>query len=277
MSWPTPQTRVRNPRAGIRRGPRRRRYAEAEELHKRALVIREKALGPDHPEVARSINDLARLYRDWGRYDQALPLVQTAIATGKASLPVALRVLFGASGESLIAVNDALDDGLNVIQRASQTAAAGAVAKLAVRLAADTDSLAEMVRQDQDLAAEAERLDKMILAAVSEEPSKRDIATEQNIRGRLSAIAGRRDALAKILANEFPDYAALSNPQPLNARDIQALIADDEALVVIRCGSNERLAQVHARTARWGRVSAEALRRSSAGCAAGEALEVRRF
>ena len=28
------------------------RYAEAEPLYKRALAIREKALGPDHPDVA---------------------------------------------------------------------------------------------------------------------------------------------------------------------------------------------------------------------------------
>ncbi len=29
-----------------------RRYAEAEQLYKRALPIAEKALGPDHPDVA---------------------------------------------------------------------------------------------------------------------------------------------------------------------------------------------------------------------------------
>ena len=30
------------------------RYAEAEPLYKRALAIQEKALGPDHPDVATS-------------------------------------------------------------------------------------------------------------------------------------------------------------------------------------------------------------------------------
>ncbi len=38
------------------------RYAEAEPLHRRALAIREKALGPDHPDVAASLNNLASLY-----------------------------------------------------------------------------------------------------------------------------------------------------------------------------------------------------------------------
>ena len=33
----------------------RKRYAEAEPLGHRALAIREKALGPDHPDVARTL------------------------------------------------------------------------------------------------------------------------------------------------------------------------------------------------------------------------------
>ena len=38
------------------------RYAEAEPLYKRALAISEKALGPEHPDVASSLNNLAMLY-----------------------------------------------------------------------------------------------------------------------------------------------------------------------------------------------------------------------
>lgn len=35
------------------------KFTEAEPLHKRALVIREKALGSDHPAVASSLSNLA--------------------------------------------------------------------------------------------------------------------------------------------------------------------------------------------------------------------------
>jgi tetratricopeptide (TPR) repeat protein len=38
------------------------RYYEAEPLFKRSLAILEKALGPDHPDVASSLNNLALLY-----------------------------------------------------------------------------------------------------------------------------------------------------------------------------------------------------------------------
>jgi hypothetical protein len=39
------------------------KYSEAIPLAQRALAIWEKALGPDHPDVARELNDLAELYR----------------------------------------------------------------------------------------------------------------------------------------------------------------------------------------------------------------------
>ena len=56
------------------------RYADAEPLYKRALAIREKALGPDHPDVATSLNNLAALYNDQGRYADAEPLYKRSLA-----------------------------------------------------------------------------------------------------------------------------------------------------------------------------------------------------
>lgn len=52
----------------------RARYAEAEQLLARALSICEKALGPDHPDVATSLNNLANLYHNQGKYSEAKPL-----------------------------------------------------------------------------------------------------------------------------------------------------------------------------------------------------------
>ena len=51
-------------------------YAEAEPLYQRALKIDEKALGPQHPDVARSLNNLALLYYAQGKYGEAEPLYQ---------------------------------------------------------------------------------------------------------------------------------------------------------------------------------------------------------
>ena len=47
------------------------KYAEAEPLVKRALAIYEKALGPEHPDVARSLENYAALLRETARADEA--------------------------------------------------------------------------------------------------------------------------------------------------------------------------------------------------------------
>ena len=64
------------------------RYADAEPLYKRSLAIIEKALGPDHPHVATSLNNLAA-YREQGRYADAEPLFKRALAIRKRrSVPI---------------------------------------------------------------------------------------------------------------------------------------------------------------------------------------------
>jgi len=50
---------------------RRGRYATAEELYKRALTIREEALGQSHPDVALTLHNLAYLHTTQGKYDSA--------------------------------------------------------------------------------------------------------------------------------------------------------------------------------------------------------------
>ena len=209
------------------------RYADAEPLYKRALAILEKALGPDHPNVATSLNNLAVLYQNQARYADALPLVQRTISGGFALKSIVLPVLMISQVRSQIPSDLAFDESLNVIQRASQTSAAAALNNLNVRLSAGNDRLAQLVRKDQDLATEVERLDKAIVEAVSKEPSKRDSIAEQRIRDRLEEASKERSNLQQVFVLDFPNYAALSKPEPLTAKEIQSLLDNDEALVVI--------------------------------------------
>jgi CHAT domain-containing protein len=148
-------------------------------------------------------------------------------------------------------LDKAIDEGLNVMQRASQTAAGQALNALAMRLSASNDVLARLIRRDQDLTAEASDLDKAIIAAVSNEPSKRDAAAEQRIRDRIAAITKERDNLHTAFTRDFPEYAALSNPQPLTVKEIQALLADDEALIVIDLGDKSYVWAITRSAADW--------------------------
>src|SRR5882672_4833709 len=55
------------------------KYDEAIPIAKQALEIREKALGPEHPSTATSLNSLAVLYVSMGAYAKAEPLYQRAL------------------------------------------------------------------------------------------------------------------------------------------------------------------------------------------------------
>ena len=229
------------------------RYADAEPYEQRALAIRERTLGPDHPDVTQSLNNLAELYRAQDRYADALPIVRRII--NSADKPVPFAVLYGAQAKALISPTQALDASFAVVQRSVSTAAGEAVSKLAARFAAGTNDLALLVRKDQDLTAEADRLDKSIIAAVSKPPAERNVAAEDQMRKRIDEIKSERDNLQDVLNQRFPDYVALSKPQPLTIKDTQALLAEDEALVTIDLDARSYVWVITKDRAQWKELS----------------------
>jgi CHAT domain-containing protein/Flp pilus assembly protein TadD len=214
-----------------------RRYADAEPLYQRALAIYEKALGRDHPNIATALSNLAGLYNQQARYADALPIIKRTQSQGTASKFVALPVLLASPAQNLISATQAMADSYEIVQRASSSAAANAVSKLAARFAAGSGELAQLVRQDQDLTAEAENLDKAVLAFVSKPPVQRSAAAEDDIRKRIETVKTERAGLQQIFNEHFPDYVALSKPQPLSLQETQALLANDEALLVFDFGA----------------------------------------
>jgi tetratricopeptide (TPR) repeat protein len=64
----------------------RGQYAQAEPLLQRALTIGEQVLGPEHSEIATTLETLEELYVKWGKYQQAEPLLQRALALREQAL-----------------------------------------------------------------------------------------------------------------------------------------------------------------------------------------------
>jgi tetratricopeptide (TPR) repeat protein len=62
------------------------KFLEAAKIAKEALIIRETVLGPDHPDVSRSLYALATLYRELGSYSEAEPLYVRALAIAEKAL-----------------------------------------------------------------------------------------------------------------------------------------------------------------------------------------------
>jgi tetratricopeptide (TPR) repeat protein len=64
----------------------RAEHGESEPLYRRALAIDEKSLGPDHPNVARDLHNLAALLGDTNRFAEAEPLFRRVLAIFEKSL-----------------------------------------------------------------------------------------------------------------------------------------------------------------------------------------------
>ena len=114
------------------------------------------------------------------------------------------------------------------------------------------------MRKDQDLTAEADRLDKSIIAAVSKPPAERNQAMEDQIRKRIEEIKSERDKLQDVFNQRFPDYVALSKPQPLTIEQTQALLADDEALVTVDLDKKSYVWVITKDRAEWKELSVSA-------------------
>ncbi len=63
-----------------------RKYEEARPFYTRALAIKEEQLGPDHPDVAASLNNMGELLESMGKYEEAVPYYERALAIFKAKL-----------------------------------------------------------------------------------------------------------------------------------------------------------------------------------------------
>ena len=61
-------------------------YDRAVVVAKKALEVAEKDVGPNHPDVALSLNNLALLYATQGQYAQAEPLYRRSLAISERAL-----------------------------------------------------------------------------------------------------------------------------------------------------------------------------------------------
>ena len=221
------------------------RYGEAEPLYKRSLAIWEAAFGPDHPDVVLSLNNLAQLYyfgfgRD--RYAEAVmmsrravSILETRFADGGAVSEQRSKKGFFTDHIGLLnaAADPARDtEGFRAAQMALASDTSRAVAGMAARFAAGSDALAAVVRERQDLSERWQRLDGALVKAASQPPDKRDVAAEAALRARLAETGNRLQAITERITREFPQYAELSRPAPLELGQAQALLAADEALIV---------------------------------------------
>jgi tetratricopeptide (TPR) repeat protein/CHAT domain-containing protein len=234
------------------------RDGEAEPLYRRALAAREGALGPDHPDVAATLHNVASLCDRQERHAEALVLVRRASAIGRrraalgrqprasgvsaeqASLSSRyrfhLRVLSGAVDEGEIGPREGAEEGFELAQLALRSRAERAIARMAARFAAGEGVLAGMAREREDALDRLEAAEEAFMQEISKAPGQRHAEAEPRLRTRIARAEADIARLDAVLAERFPAYADLVSPEPLGLAKAQALLGEDEALVVYVAG-----------------------------------------
>ena len=239
---------------------------EAQRLFERALPITVNA-GKDDLSYANNIAGIGMVHFQKEEWAKAYTAIKDAssiyVAVGeRAAAGAATRANSGSRGQpirpdqaylvqaftaSYVAEGDEAaaevlrDEAFQMVQRAESSRAATALGQMAARFSSGEGTLATLVRERQDLGVEWQALDARLAAALAAPSAQRDRDGELVLRQRLSTIGGRLDALNTRFAKELPEYAALTNPQPLSIADVQKLLRAGEALLLIASHTHESL------------------------------------
>src|SRR5207245_2207621 len=88
------------------------------------------------------------------------------------------------------------------------------------------------------LAGRSRVLDAAIVTAAARPPEQRKPATEQVIREELGKTELDLKNVAAQLARQFPDYAEIASPRPVELKEAQALLEPDEAILAFAVGKD---------------------------------------
>ncbi|MGH8547613.1 MAG: CHAT domain-containing protein, partial [Methylococcales bacterium] len=235
------------------------RYAEAEPLYRRSLAIKEKPLGPEHPDVTKSLFNLAILYGVQGRYGEALPLIRQATAlmrtrvirasgertsgalseqrTWRSGFVTHVQLLRTVGGDQPDA--GIISEAFEVAQLARASETAQAVAAMAARFSSGDNEFAQLVKNRQDALQRWKLLDSQLVQAFSKPAGERTSARESQLREELSSTDQQITDLDKSIQQRFPEYQNLTNPAPLQLPEAQKHLAPHEAMLSYLVGDKE--------------------------------------
>lgn len=162
------------------------------------------------------------------------PGVRRRTITGFAAILLATAI--SATAAAADAGRDAYRErAFEAMQWAMLSSAGNAVQQLGLRAAAGSPELAEIVRRRQDMLAMVGDREKRLAELGGEgAASQADLAVR--LRGEIDSLLAELQGIDERLKADFPRYSELANPAPLKIAEVQALLEDDEALLVVFAG-----------------------------------------
>lgn len=126
---------------------------------------------------------------------------------------------------------DAAAEAFRVADALRSQRTQAAVTASALRAAARDPALAGDIRREQDLAREAQSLQRILRDLLDATSDQRLPQVSADMRKRLDTIGRERSELQADIARRFPAYANLVRPRPPTLAEARAVLAPGEALV----------------------------------------------
>jgi len=129
------------------------------------------------------------------------------------------------------------EETFEAAQGAVVSAAADAMTNVSARLGEGQGELADMVRKREALLTQINALRKQIQQSSETSASSVEAVAQraraQALRDQESALSLQLDAQEKAIDDRFPAFAELTRPLPVKAKATQALLEDNEAVLLI--------------------------------------------
>ncbi|WP_171003897.1 CHAT domain-containing tetratricopeptide repeat protein [Sphingopyxis sp. L1A2A] len=235
----------------------------AEPNYRQSLAILRRSLGEAHIDTARAYENLALTLLRQGKAAEAEPLAAKAVAilrrlnqqsaagggaVGLAALDrqqaapdrgiftTYMNAAFGLMDVTPGAAQQAeiQDRAFRAAQDAIASASGRAVLQTAARDAAKTPQMAEAVRQEQDLAAKANLIDKNLLRALGD----RKPVEAARLRGELDGVQAQLAEVSALIDKKYPSYRQLVAPQPISLAEARQALQPGEALLLMTEAAN---------------------------------------
>ncbi|NIJ38916.1 CHAT domain-containing protein/Tfp pilus assembly protein PilF [Sphingopyxis panaciterrae] len=235
----------------------------AEPYYRQSLGILRRSVGEAHIDTARAYENLALCLLRQGKTAEAEDNAGKAVAivrqldeqisAGGSALALSaldrqqvnpnrgtftsyMNVAFGLMSDTPDAAGQSQlqDRAFRAAQDAISSASGRAVLQTAARGAAKTPQMAEAVRQEQDLAARANLIDKNLLRALGD----RKPVEATRLRGELDAIRAQLADVSALIDKKYPAYRQLVSPRPIALAAAQKALRPGEALLLMTEAAN---------------------------------------
>lgn len=235
----------------------------AEPYLRQSLAILQHSVGEAHIDTAHAYNTLASNLLRQGKAVDAEQAAAKAVAIlrrlddqaaeGRNAVALAgldrqkanpnrgifttyMNAAFGLMGETPGAAEQAQiqDRAFRAAQDAVSSASGRAVLQTAARGAAKTPQMAEAVRQEQDLAARANLIDKNLLRALGDQKP----VEAARLRGELDGVQAELADVSALIDKKYPAYRQLVSPRPISIAEAKAALRPGEALLLMTEAAN---------------------------------------